>query len=117
MSAVEILREARALIADKSRWTQKAFARDNAGRYTDENSNEAICFCAAGAVLRAASRGPSSYENDAFEVLSAASYDLFREDSVLVVNDGLPDRDASEAHDDVLKVFDLAIRKAEAANA
>jgi hypothetical protein len=50
---VQVLITARALIADKKHWTQKAFARDKCGRKVSPVSEEATRFCALGAVMRA----------------------------------------------------------------
>lgn len=60
MTAVQQAAEARAtiaraagLIATPEHWTQEALARDASGRPVSELSEDAVRFCAAGAVVRA----------------------------------------------------------------
>jgi hypothetical protein len=51
-TAKEILTEAQALL--KRGWCQKAFAENAAGFATDYSSSDAVKFCMAGALFRAA---------------------------------------------------------------
>lgn len=49
---LDALRDAAALIADPERWTQKAPARNAAGDPVDPHSDDAVCWCATGALAR-----------------------------------------------------------------
>lgn len=46
------LKAARDLISDPAKWTQRYFARDVQGNPVNARMNEAVCFCALGAVER-----------------------------------------------------------------
>ena len=52
--AIEILASARNLLASPERWTQGAAARNSAGKHVAPSDPDATCFCAAGAIYRAA---------------------------------------------------------------
>lgn len=112
MSAVEILRQARELIADKSRWTQKTFARRTGGSGVHSKDNDAICWCAKGAVAKTS----SSFEEfcNALDILDGVSLDLYG-NHVVAINDD--DTDVDSSHRRVLRVYDEAIKRIEAANA
>jgi len=55
-SELEVLTEARDLIADPAHWTQGWFARDMFGGSVDARSPSAACFCTLGAFGRALGR-------------------------------------------------------------
>jgi hypothetical protein len=50
----EIIREAIETISDPERWTQGVFARDAAGREVGSLEDDAVCFCALGAMTKSA---------------------------------------------------------------
>ena len=50
---LQVLITARALIAEKKHWTHEAFARDKHGRHVDPIADDAVRFCAVGAIMRA----------------------------------------------------------------
>lgn len=50
---LQILIQARALIADRKHWTQGAYARDRKSRVVHPLSDTAVRFCAIGALARA----------------------------------------------------------------
>lgn len=52
MGVAEVLRAAASLV--ESGWCQKAMATDASGRPVPEDDDTASCFCALGAVIRAA---------------------------------------------------------------
>lgn len=52
MNAIDILKEARALV--ERGWTQNAMARDEYGAVVDYQDDAATCFCMNGAMWRAA---------------------------------------------------------------
>ncbi|MDP9590618.1 UNVERIFIED_ORG: hypothetical protein J2W19_003182 [Shinella zoogloeoides] len=99
-SPLETLQNARELISDQKRWTQKAFARDASGNVVDSDDKAAVCFCAAGAITKAAN-------NLHVAVRARHAFREVARQSVLDFND-------SHTHAEVLAVFDLAIEKARA---
>lgn len=117
MSAVEILREARALIADESRWTQGDYARDASGLSVTPTADTATCWCAIGALEKVC--GPEeglALFNSAYEFLYSAAMSMYR-DGVAAVNDQRVHLLGSTAHAAVLELYDEAVMKAEARNA
>lgn len=52
MTPIEILTAARDLIADAENWTQHAWARNADGTKTSAESDDAVCWCAGGAIVR-----------------------------------------------------------------
>ena len=104
---LEILRKARELLSDESRWTKGVSARDEALREAYPRSALAVCWCATGAVLKAS--GPPSSRMDSHPVLRLeqtlhAAYGPGR--YVQGFND-----DESTTHADVLALFDLTIER------
>ena len=53
---LQVLKEARKLIAEPERWTQKVYARTTRGRETSSLSRYAVSWCLTGALIRAAGR-------------------------------------------------------------
>jgi hypothetical protein len=105
-STADILREARALIDTPEKWTQDAEARDADGNEVLYNDPSATCFCAIGAMSRAADEYSPSRET---RILRRAVFgDVWRP---------IPSwNDAPEtSHADVLEAFDRAITLAEQA--
>lgn len=67
-TTIEILKEARELIAQDGKWTQFAFARNASGHDTaDPTGEEAACFCAWGALIRQGLGGPMGAAHNALE--------------------------------------------------
>lgn len=95
MTVVTLLQEARALISEEYHWTQRHYARDIQGVFTDPSGADAVCWCATGALLQIAS--DSTKFKDAEDVLSRVT-DL----SVPIYND-------THTHSEVLAKFDEAI--------
>ncbi len=107
MSAVEILRQARELIADKSRWTQDEIARAANGNPTDPRGGDAVCWCAVGAIEYCCKNEIGLF-NPVFDALRSASYRLYGA-NIAAVNDGAADEVYVPAHVAVLEIFDSAI--------
>lgn len=103
MLAADMLRAARARIADPKNWTQGALARDSNGREAPEASEKAVCWCARGAYY--AEDFSSFYGGE--EMLDLAAMELF-DSYVENVND-------YRQHSDVLALYDRAIELAEQA--
>lgn len=104
MPTAEILRAARAKIAEPGSWTRLEFARDANGRATHSTSDTAVCFCALGAVNAVA----YLYSRGALRRLLEAAVPPGFESRVGTYNDH-PDT----THADVLALYDRAIEKAE----
>lgn len=102
------LKQARALIEDPENWCQGklqsvAFGPDGYGHAT---------YCAIGAIRESQGEECGEYGMwlPAEDLLRAASLELFNK-SITGVNDADP-QEALAAHENVLKVYDAAIRKA-----
>jgi len=102
--AIDLLREARALISDPDKWTQGTLARNAYGSEVAHYSPDACKWCAVGAISRVAASNNASYETEmsAYSALVQASRILFDSDAVGEVND-------THTHADVLALFDRAI--------
>jgi hypothetical protein len=101
--ALRTLRAARKLIADPQRWTQGTEARNAGGSPTDVYSENAVRWCASGAIFRAAPNGDAGADalRQASEV-AWRTYDL-----------ALPDVNDQFGHEAVLRVLDRAIAAAQ----
>lgn len=100
MNTVEILRAARALIENPANWTKEHLARDLDDSSVLPSSGDAVCWCAAGAVMRAAS-------DDA-----GPAYTLARDELIHALPEGhtsLVNFNDDSGHADVLALFDRAI--------
>ncbi len=69
----QVLREAARLVREVG-WTQKAAARLADSRHTGVNDPGAVCFCAWGAICRAAGSDGESTIHDADKLAWAASH-------------------------------------------
>ena len=102
LTPVEILRAARALIADPARWTQGEDARDACGSpaWAGRHASSAVCWSADGALMHV-ERDKNSFwpARDALVAAMGAS--------AVVFND-------THTHAEVLAAFDRAIALAEA---
>ena len=63
-TVLEVLKDARALIADPERWTQGEAARNAHGLPVDPRDTDAACWCPIGACLRVSftHAGPAMWE-------------------------------------------------------
>lgn len=98
---VEVLREARRLIAERG-WTQGEYARDAAGRACEPVGATPRCYCSIGALI-AASQNDGGYAQAFGALLSAIG------NGVVAWND-----EPRRSVEDVLRAFDRAIAAAEA---
>lgn len=60
MTPLETLKTARALVANG--WTQETFARDGSGSAVRSRAENAVCFCATGAISRACRSDHDAYQ-------------------------------------------------------
>ncbi len=103
MDTVQILKEARALIADEKNWTQKEMARDSFGLPVDPSHESAACYCSIGALLKAS----GGYDGEHFWLARREFYrGEGKVDSIARFND-------HHVHQEVLALFDRAIARAE----
>lgn len=100
-TAVDILRAARELIAEPKAWTQRAFGRDEDGMCCDSLHPDAVCWCAGGALTKAAN-GHGLIRSKAREQLYAA-----------IGCADIVDFNDEHTHAEVLSAFDRAITLAE----
>jgi hypothetical protein len=101
----DLLLRARAIVADRRRWTRDVTARDRHYRPVSATDPSAIQWCALGALLHVAD-DPATFVR-AVTLLEMAAATLFNR-PVRWVND-MPGR---TAHADLLAVFDHAIAAA-----
>jgi hypothetical protein len=102
-----VLKRARDLIADESHWTTRFEARDKHGSAIGANRDQAICFCAVGALVRARSMTDTRTVVFMADLIDAMHKAIPTNDSIPVYND-------THTHAEVLAVFDEAIRIREA---
>lgn len=117
MQPIDILKGTRELLSDPARWTKGQFARDKGGFVTRLTSNDAVCWCVRGAILK-------TYDDHGLFFLDlfylstrlierALPADLVSKskedgkDPIVDFND-----DPNTTHEDVLKVLDKAIELA-----
>lgn len=102
---LEVLKRAREMITDVNRWTTHAAARRADGSRTCSACDDAVQFCGAGSLWRAANElgvdGPTVAELSSF--LSSDGL------SLVVVND-------NQGHAAVLEMYDRAIAQLEKEN-
>lgn len=108
MSAVEVLKAAKELIADPARWCQESYAMDDTG--VAEVSDGAACrFCAVGARLRIlASEDNTTQTWTATGVFLESSAHQKYGSGITYVNDHV-------GHEAVMKCYDRAIELAQEA--
>jgi hypothetical protein len=120
VTVAETLIAARALIADPVHWTQEVHARDKHGMPVLPTDPDATCFCADGALTKAAGViidddghwGNDEHYYAANKLLCDVTYDLTQQRSYARVNDGDAEIEDHEAHAAVLMIFDRAINLA-----
>ena len=107
-----VLRKAREIITPEDRWTKGVLARDSQGRSVSADSKDAVCFCAMGAIDKAAFQQYRTSAHLSFmEVGDTAS------DAISVLGEEVGTRtvnvwndDPNTTHEDVLEMFDRTIK-------
>ena len=105
-----ILKAAREILQDEKRWTKGYFARTAAGDRVESCNKAAVCYCAMGAIDKAAveAREPRfGVGDDAIDALAKFLPDGHQK-SVASFNDN-----PKTTHAEVLALFDQAIAKLE----
>lgn len=105
----EILKAARARIADPAHWCQNVNARSAKGNGVRYSSPRAVAWCAFGAINAEVRDPMSQAARDTQQQLDAAARGVFRR-YVTAIND-------EGTHEDVLAMYDAAIAAAEAEEA
>ena len=105
----KVLIEARKIISEPEHWTQGVFARDALGNDTDWDSPEAVCWCTAGAIRKAA--GAFHYHQE-----QSIEYHILvlhaTKELVSVIGDyGVSRFNDHHNHAQVVEVFNKAITK------
>ncbi len=117
MTPLEILRGARALLADEARWTRGVVARNVDGDDVPYSESQAVCWCAVGAIFRSSddrsSRWPSDREYAAGKLFAAAAHIGFDDFSSLFDHIGRWNDRPERTHAEVIAAFDRAIELAE----
>ena len=106
---VRVLRAARDTLAVPERWTKKESARNVAGRPVLPTEPDAVCWCMAGAVKRAAATDGIFFE--AITNIEQAMWCDFNRrhySDIAAFNDAI-----GTTHADVLRLFDASIQRAE----
>ena len=101
-ATIEVLRQARDLISDPSRWHQGSLATNRLGHTCEPDDSSAVRWCAAGAILRV---DPASHG------LAARYLSRYCISSRVQMLAGLND---NGTHKEVLRLFDDCIRELEA---
>ena len=115
---MKILKEAREIITPEDRWTKGVLARDKQGDAISPDSIEAVCFCAMGAIDKAAYMQEYPLSSDvpdigageiAAEVICLLGEEVNRRYRGGTISVNAWNDDPSTTHKDVLKMFDRAI--------
>ena len=87
--AIEIIQAARQILSEPESWTKDELAKDSSGYSCDAESNDAECFCLAGALYRSAIDlgyiGSNTDEHDNEE-----EWEIINEEIVKLFQDNFP---------------------------
>ncbi len=101
MKPSEVLLAARELVAGG--WSRRLYARGPTGREVDELSDDAVCFCAVGALLRATSSDAYDPSDDFREAKWMLENTVRAQVGIASWND-----DPTTTHLDVVQAFERA---------
>jgi hypothetical protein len=104
VGVVDVLKQARDLLAGPNQWTQYKIARNEAGLFVSPRSPGAVCWCSAGAVEKVCGFKNELF-NDAIAALNSCAINQGYT-SIVNFND-----DVGTEQRDVLAMFDKAIKK------
>ena len=102
-TVTELLIEARDLISEPGRWTQGVYACDALGYAIDWGSPEAVCWCATGAICKAAESIQEHGKRRA--LIERATVEL----RIAIGHNGVTAFNDHRTHAEVLAAFDRAI--------
>jgi len=110
MTTLEVLKDARNLIADKGRWCRGYAALAESGHPVRAHSDRAVRWCAVGAVRHIVGDDWDAKSIRSIrQMLNIVSEELHGKENLVLVND-------HDGHEAVLKVFDEAIKLLEEGN-
>jgi hypothetical protein len=101
----EILIKAKAEIANPARWTREAYARDEDGQAVDIFDPNATCFCAVGAIRRQTPTPRVINMPIEYAVMAVNEVARAKARTIYHHNDH-----PETSHEDIIQVFDEAIR-------
>lgn len=110
MTTIHILKEARELLSDPQRWTQKVYARNEGGSSTRE-IQKAVCWCPLGALAKV---GGMNTPLDAGIILYDAQLRLAATTLRSAMGGNIALFNDRRSHAAVLRAFDNAIQMMEA---
>ena len=105
-TVTEVLVEARDLISAPERWTQGFYARNSLGHITEWDSPSAVCWCAEGAVGKAAGAVTDPKQGTKNRDIFARARDELKRAARC---DSVPKFNDTHAHAEVLAAFGKAI--------
>lgn len=105
----KILKRARKILSVRKRWIKKVYARDKDGNDLYGSDSTAVCFCAEGAVEKAAKDLNLSYGDSTIGLLYTSLPHSRGDYSTIYVYNDAPKR----KHIEVLRWFDRAIALSE----
>ena len=110
MKTKDILNKAKELISNPNHWAKGSYAFNKQGKEVSYESNDACQFCALGAINKVSSSNPLSLARyrAAVSLRKCLPKDF---NYVDVFNDS-----PTTSHEDVLKLFDMAINRLENIN-
>jgi hypothetical protein len=116
MTTLEILREAYKLIEKPKHWTQYVHARGSLGEAVSPGSDLAVCFCAAGAIVRAAMKMYPNQSLPYYIIRYEVDRDIQQSIKELKYDLGQPlsEFNDTRSHADVLAAFRRTIARLEA---
>lgn len=107
MNTIEVLRAARELIKDPERRTTRAAAKNSMGQVVLAYDEDAVCWCAWGAV-RKIEGGPSSLGPSPAMMALACAMGWNSETPNLSPLQVIYDFNDTRCHEDVMAAFDMA---------
>lgn len=112
MNTVQILKEARALIADEKNWMRQYYSANDEGLWVNPREVEATCFCSIGAMHRVMDIPLSESIPEPVGILFAVDEKL-RDNFDGSFEGVIVDFNDENSHAEVLALFDRAIARAE----
>ena len=119
LTPVQALTAARELLSNKAKWTTRLYAKGMHKESIDPCSEEAVCFCSIGALMRVNNFSKDTYERGMGKLLGE---DALHDAVVKMLKEEAPDPEDEingvvgfndhYGHAKVLKMFDLAIELA-----
>lgn len=115
-TVADILRKAKSLIPTPAQWTKGHFARDSFGNIADPHDSKARCYCAMGAVQAATFTIGMHFTSEEDAAEGALETALGTLDDCGLTHGCVPDFNdhPDTTHEQILRLFEVAIAAAEA---